>query len=702
MLSRILSELDRYLITANLRKEVDPNAPNQKINATVLEDRILYSATPLGDPSMLDPSLLDADALDPNHMDLDDLPTAASGQSGDDGAFQDQEDTVPGEELDTDQEQREIFFIDESVDNFDELVDDLLAINDPNRTVEIVILTSDRDGIDQITDVLGGMHDVDAIHIVSHGSAGQVQLGNSVLSNESIAGYAGQLAQWASALDSGADLLFYGCDLASGDGETLVESIAELTSADVAASDDLTGHEELGGDWILEFQVGDVTTDVAFSYGVQSSWDHTLATITVTTTDDENDGDTSSISALLASSGGTGISLREAIIAANNTAGADTITLGSGVYVLDITGQFEEASATGDLDVLSEIVINGDGAGVTTIDATGLSDRLFDVHAAGNLSLNGLTITGASTTTEYGAGVQNVGTFSATDLVISNMTVSNADGAGIYSTGTTTLERVSIIGSSAVNGGAISVAGGVTTLTNVTVSGNQSQFDGAGIHVSSGTVDVVHSTIANNDSTSGNGGGLFRSGGTVNVNNSIVADNSSVFGGNDVHGTIVSGGYNIIEDNSNFTGSAGTDILGVDPGLNGLQLIDGNYVHTFTTSSNAYNAANTVGAPTTDQLGTARDANPDIGAFEYDPLTDWIGVDTTSDLIDGTTTNVATLLANRGADGLISLREAIIAINNDSGTNWTISLAAGTYNFASGTGDTAGDFDIRNNMTLVG
>ena len=98
-----------------------------------------------------------------------------------------------------------------------------------------------------------------------------------------------------------------------------------------------------------------------FAYGEVE--DYTInvvsSTISVTTTADENDGDTSSIGALLANSGGTGISLREAIIAANNTAGANTIELGAGTYALTIGGGGEDLSATGDLDILSDITIDG-------------------------------------------------------------------------------------------------------------------------------------------------------------------------------------------------------------------------------------------------------------------------------------------------------------------------------------------------------
>jgi trimeric autotransporter adhesin len=48
-----------------------------------------------------------------------------------------------------------------------------------------------------------------------------------------------------------------------------------------------------------------------------------------------------------------------------------------------------------------------------------------------------------------------------------------------------------------------------------------------------------------------------------------------------------------------------------------------------------------------------------------------IVVDTTADLTDGDTTSIATLTANRGADGRISLREAIIAANNTPNASLT-------------------------------
>ena len=108
---------------------------------------------------------------------------------------------------------------------------------------------------------------------------------------------------------------------------------------------------------------------------------------------------------------------------------------------------------------------------------------------------------------------------------------------------------------------------------------------------------------------------------------SIVANNTAVNPEDDVDGTIVSGGYNIIEDAVGVTGTVGSDTTGSDGGISALSMVGGTYVHTITPMSGAFNAA-TGSAITHDQRGEIRDANPDIGAFEWmasapsDPPTD--------------------------------------------------------------------------------
>src|SRR6187455_78931 len=60
--------------------------------------------------------------------------------------------------------------------------------------------------------------------------------------------------------------------------------------------------------------------------------------------------------------------LRAAVQEANAHAGADTITLPAGHYLLSATGAGEDLAATGDLDVTDELQVNGAGADTTIVD----------------------------------------------------------------------------------------------------------------------------------------------------------------------------------------------------------------------------------------------------------------------------------------------------------------------------------------------
>jgi Domain of unknown function (DUF4347)/Bacterial lectin/Bacterial Ig domain len=146
----------------------------------------------------------------------------------------------------------EIAFVDAGVEDFDVIVSDF------GPGVEVHIISSDSDGVAQIADILQGRTDIGALHIVSHGSAGQLLLGSAALTASSIVGvHADELSAIRSALSQDADILIYGCDFAAGEtGRAAVQALADMTGADVAASDDATGAADLGGDWVLEDRVG--------------------------------------------------------------------------------------------------------------------------------------------------------------------------------------------------------------------------------------------------------------------------------------------------------------------------------------------------------------------------------------------------------------------------------------------------------------
>jgi hypothetical protein len=81
------------------------------------------------------------------------------------------------------------------------------------------------------------------------------------------------LRGWAGAFNSSADILIYGCDVAATDsGRQLINTIAALTGTEVGASEDLTGHESLGGDWDLEHQTGRIDASLAFTPAFRANW----------------------------------------------------------------------------------------------------------------------------------------------------------------------------------------------------------------------------------------------------------------------------------------------------------------------------------------------------------------------------------------------------------------------------------------------
>jgi hypothetical protein len=171
------------------------------------------------------------------------------------------------------QHTREVIFVDSGAPNYQQLIDDLMKGAEQGRDIEVVVLDSNRNGIEQITEALARFQKLDAVHLVSHGSDGQLQLGNGKLGQGNLRSYAHVIQGWGQALNEDADLLIYGCDVASSSkGQSLINDLATLTGADVAASTDVTGNEKLGGDWELEYQNGAIEAQVAFSDDLRVEW----------------------------------------------------------------------------------------------------------------------------------------------------------------------------------------------------------------------------------------------------------------------------------------------------------------------------------------------------------------------------------------------------------------------------------------------
>jgi Ca2+-binding RTX toxin-like protein len=144
-----------------------------------------------------------------------------------------------------------LFFIDST------LPDRAAILASLPRGAEVHLLDPSQDGLTQIAATLQGRHGIDAIHILSHGSTGEVQLGNLLLSSANLDAHADVLATIGEALSANGDILLYGCNVAQGTvGHGFIGKLASATQADIAASNNLTGAAQLGGDWSLEFASG--------------------------------------------------------------------------------------------------------------------------------------------------------------------------------------------------------------------------------------------------------------------------------------------------------------------------------------------------------------------------------------------------------------------------------------------------------------
>ena len=145
---------------------------------------------------------------------------------------------------------------------------------------EVIVLDASKNEIQQITDTLSGRTNVSAIHIFSHGSEGNLELGATSIDATALDAYADQFSQWRQSLDPGADILLYGCDIGAGqDGSTFISRLAWLTGATVAASSDDTGAPQLGGNWRLEKSTGPIEASLPAPQLALDNYSHLLAAV---------------------------------------------------------------------------------------------------------------------------------------------------------------------------------------------------------------------------------------------------------------------------------------------------------------------------------------------------------------------------------------------------------------------------------------
>jgi parallel beta-helix repeat protein len=412
-----------------------------------------------------------------------------------------------------------LVFIDSRVDDWQVLAAGV------REDVKVTILDSDTDGIKAMTAGLQNFASshglINAVHIVSHGNFGSLELGNTVLDSNTLSQYSSCWQQWRNLLAEEANILLYGCRVAGGDGATFVRQLSQLTGAKIAASADLIG----GGNWNLEFTTGPIKAPPAFKPEVMAGYSGVLAILTVT-----NNAD-----------GGAG-SLRQAIASA---AAGDTIQFASSLANQTIT------LTSGQLNVTKNLIIDGAAAAGLTISGNNAS-RVFYCDAFTTVSLNNLTIangklSGTSESDEANSAGAGILTGFQNTLTLENCRIDN-NVAG-YSAGlcagnrsTTTVINSKFNandGSFAPNtergGGAIGVKSGSTiTVRDSEFTNNTGTYGGAINNLLSG-LTVENTRFVNNSTKDGVGGAIYVDGASELTNDSIggtIAIRNSWFEGN--------------------------------------------------------------------------------------------------------------------------------------------------------------------------
>ena len=392
-----------------------------------------------------------------------------------------------------------------------------------------------------------------------------------------------------------------------------------------------------------------------------------LGTLIVTTSADRDDGVCDG-----------NCSLREAIVAANNDAGADSISFNlspsttivlsgtqlpaindtlNGSTAVNLTVSGNSASRIMQINISAAVTVTA----VTFADGNSLPGGGGAIFNLGSLTLSGgaianpggiLTITLTTLKGNQalsGGGINNsmAGNLTLKDSILSGNVVSET-GGGISSEGNSTVSVTdSTIDSNTANaGGGIYNEDGMTHLTNSTLSDNSAEY-GGGIMNDSLIVNVSNSMITNNRAgTAGGGIASYSKGGTfTTITNTIVSGNliSGTTGADDLAlrggltDSFYSGGYNLIGAIGNgisaFPGAG--DLTGVtDPKLGPLVDNGGEtFTHLLLSNSLALDGGDNSSCQLTDQRGEVRPkdgdgdgtARCDIGSVEMPAVqqSDW-------------------------------------------------------------------------------
>ena len=224
-------------------------------------------------------------------------------------------------------------------------------------------------------------------------------------------------------------------------------------------------------------------------------------------------------------------SLREAVQNSNACSGVQTIRVPAGSYVLSLTGRNEDGALTGDLDILDEVIILGEGA--PSIDADGI-DRVFEIFAPAEFHT--LMIRGGNE--QLGAGIRNHSTLTIYGgNVRDNTAVVPPGGSGLSSggglfneSGTAFLYGAQFHENSAdVGGGIHNFATAAIEAENLVLAGNTATATGGGMWNNMAATAVVNGALILVNSAD-EAGGIYNDG-SLELTDAELRENTAVGNG---------------------------------------------------------------------------------------------------------------------------------------------------------------------------
>ncbi len=300
------------------------------------------------------------------------------------------------------------------------------------------------------------------------------------------------------------------------------------------------------------------------------------------------------------------------------------------------------------------------GGDTVTITSAG-NDRVLTISGSNTVTMDQLVVTGGSTNFS-GGGLFVV---DGASVVLSNSRITNnhakfqGGGISVYRNSEVSINNSTITGNMAMDvGGGIAALNSELTINNSTISANvagssQSDSAGGGFIIADSSANLTNTTVSGNRVVAYGafgGAGSVRDSSQAVFNNVTISDNEvngrslSEHAGLSIVGSDVSFNSTIVANSKNrglsaftecgvFNSAASTIITDTntiiegggcnavrteDPGL--LPLADNGgptQTHALMRTSIAIDSGSAATCPATDQRGEQRDANCDVGAFEF-------------------------------------------------------------------------------------